>query len=396
MLSDSRIFRTELDGYIEKWPELFPCEIRYGYQLHGKRASKKLDGFEMQRIKLNERDKEGKTIVLSIKPSYIMPYMTGYTDEVEPVHFLRKYGVPYSALTHVFGRSDSYWYRQSTHLGRYSLVETTIQEPENLPEDLLADEKHSRLQGEKSYIATTVGNDCVLGAAMTTSADESGLTSAYQTFKEEALTLSPEYQPNTVNTDGWFATQKAWQTLFPLIVVIECILHAFISIRSRCKRKFKDLWPEIQDKFWNLYDSDSDDDFLMAIDEFQQWADNFLSGTALDAVNKLAKKSDIFVRWYQHPTARRTSNMIDRHMQPMDRHIQSMQYFHGHLASSERAIRAWALVHNFAPYCPRSIVSEQWCSPAHKLNGHLYHENWLHNLLISTSNSSVIILSHQF
>ena len=396
MLSDSRIFRTELDSYIEKWPELFPSEIRHGYQLHGTRGSKKLEEFEMQRIKLNERDRDGKNIVLSIKPSYIMPYMTGYTDEVEKAHFLRNYGVPYSALTYVFGRSDSYWYRQTTHFGRYSLVETTVQTPENLPEELLADEKHSRMQGEKCYIATTVGNDCVLGAAVTTSADEAGLTSAYRTFKDEALSLSPEYQPNTVNTDGWSATQKAWQSLFPLVVVIECILHAFISIRSRCKKKFKELWPEIQDKFWNLYDSDTDDDFLKALDDFQKWAADSLSGSALDAVNKLANKSAIFVRWYQHPTARRTSNMIDRHMLPMDRHIHSMQYFHGHLASSERAIRAWALVHNFAPYCPRSASGAHWHSPDHKLNGHFYHENWLHNLLVSTSNSSVIILSHQF
>lgn len=396
MLSDSRIFRTELDSYIEKWPELFPAEIGHGYQLHGKRGSKKLDEFEMQRIKLNERDRDGKRIVLSIKPSSVMPYMTGYTDEVEKAHYLRNYGVPYSALTYVFGRNDSYWYRQTTHFGRYSLVETTVQDPEKLPKELLADEKHSRLQGEKCYIATTVGNDCVLGAAVTTSADETGLTSAYQTFKDEALSLCPAYQPSTVNTDGWSATQKAWRTLFPLIVVIECILHAFISIRSRCQKKCKELWPEIQDKFWKLYDSATDDDFLNALADFQQWASGSLSGTALDAVNKLANKSAIFVRWYQHPAARRTSNMIDRHMQPMDRHLHAMQYFHGHLASSEKAIRAWALVHNFAPYCPRAASSDQWHSPAHKLNGHFYHRNWLHNLLVSTSNSSVIILTHQF
>ena len=179
MLSDSRICRAEIDRYIEQWPELFPAEIRSGYQLHGKRSSKKLDGFEMQRIKLNERDASGKTIVLSIKPSTVMPYMTGYTDDVEKAHYLRQYGVPYSALTYVFGRSDSYWYRQTTHFGRYSLVQTTVQQPEDIPKDLLADEKHSRLQGEKCYITTTVGDDCVLGAAVTTAADEASLTTAY-------------------------------------------------------------------------------------------------------------------------------------------------------------------------------------------------------------------------
>lgn len=213
---------------------------------------------------------------------------------------------------------------------------------------------YSRLQREKCYIATTVGNDCVLGAAVTTKADEPSLTAAYQTFKDEALQLSPEYKPHTVNTDGWTATQNAWSSLFPCIVVIECILYAFISIRSRCKKKFKKLWPDIQDKFWNLYDSETDEDFLKSLDEFQEWAVDSLSGTALDAVNKLANKSSIFVLWYQHLTAHRTSNMIDRHMVPMEQHLNSMRHFHGHLASSERSIRA--LVHNFSPYCTRSTI----------------------------------------
>lgn len=394
-MSDSRIFRSEVDNYVEQWPELFPSEISSGYHLHGKRGSKKLDGFEMQRIKLIEPDKTGKSIVLSIKPSTVMPYMTGYTDEVEKAHYLRQYGVPNSALTYVFGRNDSYWYRQTTHFGRYSLVQTTVQQPETMPKELLADEKHSRLLGEKCYIATTVGNDCILGASVTTKADEPTLTTAYQTFKDEALHFSPAYQPESVNTDGWSATQNAWLALFPSILVIECILHAFISIRSRCKKKFKQLWPEIQDKFWDVYDSPTEALFVSALTDFQKWAADSLSGTALDAVNKLSNKSAIFVQWYQHPTARRTSNMIDRHMIPMDLHLNSMKYFHGHLTSAEKSIRAWALLHNFAPYCLRSNASDSWHSPAHKLNGQVYHDNWLHNLLISTSNSPVIILSHQ-
>lgn len=395
MLLDARLFRHEVDHYIEQWAELFPPEISAGYQLHGKRGSKKLADFEMQRIKLNARDAAGKSIVLSIKPSSVMPYMTGYTDEVEKAHYLRQYGVPYSALTYIFGRNDSYWYRQTTHLGRYSLVQTTVQQTENLPHDLLADEKHSRLQGEKCYIATTVGDDCVLGAAVTTAADEPALTAGYQSFKEEAVRFSPAYQPQTVNTDGWRATQNAWQSLFPLITVIECILHAFISIRARCK-KGQTGWSEIQEKFWDVYDAATDDLFFASLADFQQWATGTLSGTALAAVNKLANKSTIFAQWYQHPTARRTSNMIDRHMEPMDRYLDSTKYFHGHLTSAEHSIRAWALLHNFAPYCLRSDASERWLSPAHKLNGHVYHDNWLHNLLISTSNSPVIIRSHQF
>ena len=48
-------------------------------------------------------------------------------------------------------------------------------------------------------------------------------------------------------------------------------------------------------------------------------------------------------------------------------------------------MRAAALLINFLPYCPRAAIAEQYRSPAHKLNGFVYHDNWLHNLLISAS-----------
>jgi len=396
LIKDSVKFRSYLDGIVEKWPELFPEEIEDGYQLHGKRGSRKLKEVQLQRILLQRRDKEGQKIVLTIKPSAIMPYMSGYTDEVEKgLYLAHKHGVPASALAYVFGRSESYWQRQSTHLGRYSMVETTVQTAEKMPKDLLADEKHSRINGEKCYVATTVGNDCILGAGVSMSADEKGLMAAYETFQEEVEAVAPDYSPTTVNIDGWSATQKVWQTLFPMVVIIECILHAFISIRSRCKKKHEAVWPEIQDKFWDMYDAPSQVEFTIRLNAFQAWALDHLSGTALKAVNKLKRKSALFQQWYNHSTARRTSNMLDRHMEPMDRMLQRRRYFHGHLSSAELAVRAWSLAHNFLPYGNRSRISDLWYSPVHKLNQSRYHDNWLHNLLVSTSHSRVILLSHQ-
>ena len=76
-------------------------------------------------------------------------------------------------------------------------------------------------------------------------------------------------------------------------------------------------------------------------------------------------------------------------MEPMDRYLASTRYFHGHLQSAEDGIRAWALMHNFQPYCPRSKASKQHISPAHKLNGSVYHDNWLENLLVSASMGGV-------
>ncbi|HEY86364.1 MAG TPA: hypothetical protein G4N96_14765 [Chloroflexi bacterium] len=43
------------------------------------------------------------------------------------------------------------------------------------------------------------------------------------------------------------------------------------------------------------------------------------------------------------------------------------------------------LFHNYWPYCSRAKAADEYQSPAHKLNGRVYHDNWLHNLLISAS-----------
>ena len=100
-------------------------------------------------------------------------------------------------------------------LGKNSIVGTTIKDPELIPEHLAADEKHSRLKGEKVYVATTVGEQCILGASVSEEASENALKKAYGQFRQEALDLNSEYSPISVNTDGWKATINAWTSLFP-------------------------------------------------------------------------------------------------------------------------------------------------------------------------------------
>ena len=59
------------------------------------------------------------------------------------------------------------------------------------------------------------------------------LTAAYGVFWEKARHLDPEYRPETVNTDGWPATQADWRELFQGVTLILCFLHAFLKIRER-------------------------------------------------------------------------------------------------------------------------------------------------------------------
>ena len=380
--ADPRCFRYWLDNMIDSYPELFPKMIEQGYTLHDLLpASVKLPDVRFRRIKL----KAGEQQVVTICSSDVMPYMTGYTDEVEKVLFLRRFGVPFWGMTYVFGRNDDYWYNMICSLGRYEIVGTVVKEPERLPSDLLADEKHVHFNGRKGYIATTVGADCVLGASLALSADERALTDAYGCFKEEAQGIDPDYTPETVNTDGWLPTQKAWQSLFTTITVIQCFLHAFLKIRNRTKKRYKALYEKIQQQVWDIYHADDRRTFLRQVVDLQQWATQNLAGPALDAVQKLCTNADVFALAFDYPSVYRTSNMIARHMIPLDRWLTASRYFHGHWCSAELQIRSWALLHDFMPYCPRAKASEQAISPVHRLNGFVYHDNWLHNLLISTS-----------
>jgi len=388
IVDDCPAYRKWVDEMIVEHPELFPQAIGAGYTLHDERASDKLEAVRLRRICLKVRDPEGKKQVFTIAPSSVMPYFVGYTDDVEKALFLRRFDVPFWALTYLFGYNDDYWYRIENQFGRYNLVQTVVKDPEKLPVHLLADEKITWLNGEEVVVATTVGDDCILGASVALGVDTPNLTEAYQHFKDEVQALKPDYAPETVNTDGWAATQRAWLTLFPMVIIIECFLHAFIKIRER-GHHLKEIFNQLSQRVWDAYRATDEASFRLRIEELRLWAEKNTTGYVLDAALKLCAKVDRFVLAYNHPLAHRTSNMLDRHMNPMARWLDSTRFFHGHWTSSERSIRAWALLHDFGPYCPRAKISQTYSSPVHKLNGFVYHQNWLHNLLIATSMSGI-------
>ena len=105
-VNDPAAFRRLLDEHFRTTPELFPPDFARGYELKDGRMSVK-QGLPVRRILL----KDGTAY--SVRPSFLMPYMTARVADVEGPLFLRKFGVPYWALAHVFGADPMYWYRQS-------------------------------------------------------------------------------------------------------------------------------------------------------------------------------------------------------------------------------------------------------------------------------------------
>lgn len=378
--SGKKMFRAYLDAAYEANPELFPQGMAQGYSLCGVIHSTKM-GLKTRRIRLKSNQE-----TYQIRPSFAMPYMIGWTDELEKPLYLLQWGVPFEALAYVFGRDPMYWYRAYLAFGRPSIVGTTVKTAEKLPQDLLADEKHSRHQGQKVYITTTVGQECILGADLADNAGADALEKGYQTFKTEVREVAPGYQPTTVNTDGWRATQKAWLALFPAVTIVLCFLHAWLKIKQRCQRN-QPLCQKLRQKVWHVYHAQTVAQFAQRARRLREWSQAQLTGIVQQKVLELCHNAPHFKNAFAYPSAHRTSNMLDRLMNYQDRLLYAMQYLHGHQASARLYIRAMALFWNFHPYGQKTQTKyEATClTPFERLNGFRYHENWLHNFLVAAS-----------
>lgn len=377
IVSDAREFRDWLEQSFRQAPELFPDAFGQGFEMKDARFSQK-QNLWIRRIRLRDGT------AWSIRPSFVTPGMTARTDDVERPLFLRKFGVPFWALARVFGRDPMFWYRLETSLGQNSIVGTTVRRAE-LPEHLLADEHHQTRDGAKTYVATTVGSGCYLGAEIADSAGADDLRNAYGVFREEAWNVSAEYAPQSVNTDGWMSTQAAWKTLFPLVAVVQCFLHAWLKIRDRAKH-LKEQFADVSRRVWRAYHAPSRRSFSQRIRSLKSWASAHLTGVVREKTLDLCAKRDLWAGAYAHPSAHRTSSMLDRMMRGMSRYFANGQHLHGSREASRRHCRSLALLWNFAPWSPQAIrTNGGWCSPAERLNRHRYHDSWLQNLLISAS-----------
>ncbi len=203
----------------------------------------------------------------------------------------------------------------------------------------------------------------------------------------EAHSIKADYTPKTVNTDEWTTTQNAWQHWFPNITVILCFLHAFIKIRDRATNALADSFNEAASQVWEAYKATTKASFSQRIRRLGEWAEEHVPDSAMKTnILNLCAKRDRFTKSYAHSSAHRTSNMVDRLMKFYDRACFSSQYFHGTLESGTQRVRAWAVLWNFYPSSPITVKKHDGkISPAERLNSRRYADNWLENLLISSS-----------
>ena len=124
-LTDRSYAKDRLEELYGEFAELFPEAFPWGYAFFGFTEPSIKQQLLCRRIRLDQ----GRT-VFTIAPAFVMPYMTGRTQDVDQALFLRRFHVPCWAIAHVFGHDAMYWYRLEQGLGRFSLVGTTVKSPE--------------------------------------------------------------------------------------------------------------------------------------------------------------------------------------------------------------------------------------------------------------------------
>jgi hypothetical protein len=126
------------------------------------------------------------------------------------------------------------------------------------------------LQGPEVYVAVTAASGVILGCEFCRHSDTDALTKGYAAFKAEAEAAFPDYQPKSVNVDGWDATQNAWSSLFPTIIVMRCFLYLVLGVQNRC-RSLPDLFDALTEDLWNLFKSHTCREFGQRLRRLLEW-----------------------------------------------------------------------------------------------------------------------------
>jgi hypothetical protein len=85
-LSDNAYCRMQLDELYRQHPDLFPAGWEEGYVLCGKTPSSSKQGIRCQRVRL-----VAGAVVYTVASTFVTPYMTGRTEEVEEAMFLLRF-----------------------------------------------------------------------------------------------------------------------------------------------------------------------------------------------------------------------------------------------------------------------------------------------------------------
>ena len=174
--------------------------------------------------------------------------------------------------------------------------------------------------------------------------------------------------------------------MFKGVTLVLCFLHSFLKIRDRAKH-LGETFTDLSRRVWEAYHAPDGRTFSQRVRRLREWAEAHVDKPVVrEKVLALCDRRAAFAVAYAHPGCHRTSNPVDRLLRRLDYHLYCTQHLHGTTGAAEQGVRGWALIYNFAPSCPETVrESAGLRSPAERLNGGRYHDEWLQNLLVSAS-----------
>jgi hypothetical protein len=175
----------------------------------------------------------------------------------------------------------------------------------------------------------------------------------------EPQTLLPPaalYHPVSVTTDGWKASQNAWETQVPDITLMECILHGRKRVSAtlddyakaypdRTQEEREDIKAEFEHIFASPTLAAFSQRIRRAIEVYED------EPILLKRLQILKDKRFLFTNHLKFDQAPAFSAALDRSMRFLDEKLQSFGQFRSP-ASINPMLNAWAIVNNLRPFLP--------------------------------------------
>jgi hypothetical protein len=230
---------------------------------------------------------------------------------------------------------------------------------------LLSDEKFATLDGEEIYLFLISQEELIWHGEWLESTAEDSFNAAIGRFlgtMDEAIQennlLKPEelYEPDSVTTDGWKASQNAWKTQVPDVDIMECLLHGRKRL-SATLDEYNKAHPETSAENRQKIRTDFEQIFAASnLAAFSQRIRRAIEVYAeepilLKRLQILKDKRFLFTNHFKFEQAPAFSAPLDRSMRFLDEKLQSFGQFRSS-DSIDPMLNAWAIVNNLRSFLP--------------------------------------------
>ena len=282
-------------------------------------------------------------------------------------------------------------------VGKLSPAQLNLALGVEAPEYILADEKHTRQNGERTYVPMIYEFQVALiwWIDYLDSVSEEALAASFERFKALDDRLSHILG---VTVDGWEPTQKALLSAFEEVTLAECHLHATIKLGTHLatyKRQRKAAGQSVSEAeeqqiraaFLRVLEAPTPEAYQEALEDLPE---AFAAESLASRKHSLQAKQALFQAWTTDDKLARTSTALDQCMKFLNRKQDNMQTFHTDKSAS-CTLNAWALTRNCWRFLKGAKRAGQ--SPL-ELAGACFHDiPWMQWVNLALCAFSALVLS---